>query len=270
MRELVSSAHERTDGAGAPSEALASVEATRLIQHSTIDTDALADTIDACLVENRGLRFVPEGLRLVGARARGGAAAARAAPRRVARPCALVLLPVKDRGDGRRGRGQAATLVDAMRRRVNATGALSHVPSSAFSSTALAAPGLRVVHVSHGSYPPCLPSERCAPTTFTFGTLPMRPFTGGHTWFNQNVQEMEGHEQPQHEPITVHFTFQFGDTGDYPHGKRQRAREVHAFALCDVVGLCGLLCDGFVSVRRTLQCCAACVTHGAESGAPQQ
>ena len=47
--------------------------------------------------------------------------------------------------------------------------------------------------------------------------------------------------------------------------ERQRAREVHAFALCDVVGLCGLLCDGFVSVRRTLQCCAACVTHGAES-----
>ena len=28
-----------------------------------------------------------------------------------------MLLPVKDRGDGRRGRGQAATLVDAMRRR---------------------------------------------------------------------------------------------------------------------------------------------------------
>ena len=32
--------------------------------------------------------------------------------------------------------------------------------------------------------------------------------TRGHTWFNQNVQEMYGHEQPQFEPITVHFTFQ--------------------------------------------------------------
>ena len=55
---------------------------------------------------------------------------------------------------------------------------------------------------------PCLPGVHCAPTQFTFGTLPIRPFTGGHTWFNQGVQSMDGHEQPQFEPITVHFTFQ--------------------------------------------------------------
>eukprot|EP00966_Prymnesium_polylepis_P177049 4100525-Prymnesium_polylepis.1 len=32
--------------------------------------------------------------------------------------------------------------------------------------------------------------------------------------------------------------------------ERQRAREVHAFALCDVVGLCGLLCDGVCDAWR--------------------
>ena len=36
---------------------------------------------------------------------------------------------------------------------------------------------------------------------------------------------MAGHELPQHMPVNVHFTFQFGDTRVYPHGKRQRARE---------------------------------------------
>ena len=66
---------------------------------------------------------------------------------------------------------------------------------------------------------------------FTFGTLPIRPFASGHTWFNQNVQQMAGHELPQHEPVTVHFTFQFGDTQQYPHGKRQRAREAALWAV---------------------------------------
>jgi hypothetical protein len=31
--------------------------------------------------------------------------------------------------------------------------------------------------------------------------------------------------------VTVHFTFQFGDTGAYPHGKRQRAREAALWAV---------------------------------------
>ena len=41
----------------------------------------------------------------------------------------------------------------------------------------------------------------------------------------------QGHTLPQFEPITVHFTFQFGDTGSYPHGKRQRAREAALWAV---------------------------------------
>jgi len=92
-------------------------------------------------------------------------------------------------------------------------------------------PGVRRVYQCDSLLQPCLPGGSCAPTKFTFGTLPIRPFTGGHTWFNQNVQSMAGHEQPQFEPITVHFTFQFGDTGSYPHGKRQRAREAALWAV---------------------------------------
>ena len=38
-------------------------------------------------------------------------------------------------------------------------------------------------------------------------------------------KEMDGHEQPQHQPITVHFTFQFGDTAEFAWGKRSRLRE---------------------------------------------
>eukprot|EP00965_Chrysotila_dentata_P122580 4051297-Pleurochrysis_carterae.AAC.3 len=90
---------------------------------------------------------------------------------------------------------------------------------------------VRMVFRSSRALPPCLPNVECRPVHFTFGTLPMRPFTGGHTWFNQNVQHMEGHERPEFEPVTVHFTFQFGDTGDYPHGKRQRAREAALWAV---------------------------------------
>ena len=92
-------------------------------------------------------------------------------------------------------------------------------------------PHARAVHMTHSTHAPCLPLQDCEPVKFTFGTLPMRPFTGGHTWFNQNVQDMPGHHLPQNEPITVHFTFQFGDTGDYPHGKRQRAREAALWAV---------------------------------------
>ena len=78
---------------------------------------------------------------------------------------------------------------------------------------------------------PCLPTESCDAVPFTFATLPIRPFSSGHTWFNQGVQEMEGHELPQHMPVNVHFTFQFGDTPKYPHGKRQRAREAGLWAV---------------------------------------
>ena len=128
------------------------------------------------------------------------------------------------------------------------------IPKSAFSSLP---PNYRRVRRTSATHEPCLPGGGCQPVSFTYGTLPIRPFTGGHTWFNQNVQEMEGesgllahisgarahisagvliiyvlaltpsftllapsftllapigHELPQNEPITVHFTFQFGDT----------------------------------------------------------
>ena len=90
---------------------------------------------------------------------------------------------------------------------------------------ALKSQNARRVYETSSAHEPCLPDAKCDGVRFSFGTLPMRRFTGGHTWFNQNVQEMPGHEEPRHEPITVHFTFQFGDTNEYPHGKRQRARE---------------------------------------------
>ena len=64
-----------------------------------------------------------------------------------------------------------------------------------------------------------------------FATLPIRPFSSGHGWFNQGVQKLAGHELPQHVPVNVHFTFQFGDTKAYPHGKRQRAREAALWAV---------------------------------------
>ena len=83
----------------------------------------------------------------------------------------------------------------------------------------------REVWLSRPSFRPCLPDDDCASVPFSLGTLPMRGFTNGHTWFNQDVAHMPGAERPEHAPVTVHFTFQFGDTNEYPHGKRQRARE---------------------------------------------
>ena len=102
------------------------------------------------------------------------------------------------------------------------------IPQDAFKGLP---PNVRQVLRTSRNHEPCLPGAGCEPMSFTYGTLPIRPFTGGHTWFNQNVQEMPGHELPQHEPITVHFTFQFGDTKEYPHGKRQRAREAALWAV---------------------------------------
>lgn len=74
------------------------------------------------------------------------------------------------------------------------------IPPKAFASLPQ---NYRRVRQTAAIHEPCLPGAGCAPISFSYGTLPARPFTGGHTWFNQNVQEMEGHEQPQHEPITV-------------------------------------------------------------------
>lgn len=78
---------------------------------------------------------------------------------------------------------------------------------------------------------PCLPSERCAPQRFSLATLPLRVFTGGHTYFMQRLHNAPGHDLPRLSPLTVHFTFQYSDTPDYPHGKRQRAREAALWAV---------------------------------------
>lgn len=89
-------------------------------------------------------------------------------------------------------------------------------------------PSTRGVSISKPNFElaqPCLPEEGCAPSRFTLGTLPLRAFTGGHTYFMQRVQNFEGHVLARAQTLTVHFTFQYSDTPDYPHGKRQRARE---------------------------------------------
>jgi len=90
------------------------------------------------------------------------------------------------------------------------------------------APTTRVPALSKADFPaaaPCLPDVGCAPHRFTIGTLPLRAFTSGHTYFMQRVQNFEGHALPRNELLTLHFTFQYSDTPDFPHGKRQRARE---------------------------------------------
>jgi len=100
----------------------------------------------------------------------------------------------------------------------------------------------RMVFVSGTLLCPLLPcsaahetSQRCScdGVRFTFGTLPTRAFTNGHTYFNQDIANPSrpGAQLPANQPVTVHFTFQFGDTQDYPHGKRQRAREAALWAV---------------------------------------
>lgn len=96
-------------------------------------------------------------------------------------------------------------------------------------------PTTRGVSISRAGFElavPCLPKANCAPARFTLGTLPLRAFTGGHTYFMQRVHNFDGHALARARPLTVHFTFQYSDTRDYPHGKRQRAREAGCAAAC--------------------------------------
>ena len=51
--------------------------------------------------------------------------------------------------------------------------------------------GARRVFRSHSPHAPCLPDDTCEKVPFTFSMLPMRAFTGGHAWFNQNVGEID-------------------------------------------------------------------------------
>ena len=84
--------------------------------------------------------------------------------------------------------------------------------------------------VSHGpgrllSAASVVPPAECAAVRFSLGTLPPRAFPNGHIWFFQRSETMEGHALPRHAVQALHLTYSFGDTADYPYGKRQRARE---------------------------------------------
>ena len=71
---------------------------------------------------------------------------------------------------------------------------------------ALKSQNARRVYETSSAHEPCLPDAKCDGVRFSFGTLPMRPFSGGHTWFNQNVAAMPGAERPEHAPVTVHLS----------------------------------------------------------------
>ena len=63
---------------------------------------------------------------------------------------------------------------------------------------------------------------------FTIGTLPAARFASGHLWYAQSGWADDGVAAPaagERGAQAVHLTFGFGDGADYPHGKRQRARE---------------------------------------------
>lgn len=54
----------------------------------------------------------------------------------------------------------------------------------------------------------------------TIATFPYLQFASGHTYFTQSVQDRLGFI-----PVSVHTTFQFGDTPEFTWGKRNRLRE---------------------------------------------
>ena len=55
---------------------------------------------------------------------------------------------------------------------------------------------------------------------FTVATFPFLHFASGHTYFTQSLQDRLGFA-----PVSVHTTFQFGDTPEFTWGKRNRLRE---------------------------------------------
>ena len=56
--------------------------------------------------------------------------------------------------------------------------------------------------------------------TVTITTFPYLHFASGHTYFTQSLQDRRGFT-----PVSVHTTFQFGDTPEFTWGKRNRLRE---------------------------------------------
>ena len=94
-------------------------------------------------------------------------------------------------------------------------------------------PATRDVRLSELRFSPCVSTTaQCTPEPFSIATLPLRAFSGGHTYFFQHLQEDAHHEHPSQQLVTLHFTFQYGDIlyHDYPYGKRQRAREAGVWA----------------------------------------
>ena len=62
----------------------------------------------------------------------------------------------------------------------------------------------------------------------TIATLPYLHFASGHTYFTQSLQDRRGFT-----PISVHTTFQFGDTPEFTWGKRNRLREKRLWLVDD-------------------------------------
>ena len=64
--------------------------------------------------------------------------------------------------------------------------------------------------------------------TVTITTFPYLHFASGHTYFTQSLQDRLGFI-----PVSVHTTFQFGDTPEFTWGKRNRLREKRLWLVDD-------------------------------------
>ena len=91
--------------------------------------------------------------------------------------------------------------------------------------------GVSISKAGFASATPCLPGA-CAPAR-SRSARPAARFHRRPPFFMQRVANFEACRRAQ--PLTVHFTFQYSDTPDYPHGKRQRAREAGRGRLIAVV-----------------------------------
>ena len=80
---------------------------------------------------------------------------------------------------------------------------------------------------ARGSADVCLGRGRQVQTV-TLATFPFMHFASGHTFFTQSLQERLGYT-----PISVHTTFQFGDTPEFTWGKRNRLREKRLWLVDD-------------------------------------
>jgi hypothetical protein len=65
-----------------------------------------------------------------------------------------------------------------------------------------------------------------ANATLKLGVLPNWLFGSGHTYFVQAHHETHPTDGS---PFSVHLTYQYGDTGNYAFGKRERMRQVRLY-----------------------------------------